>query len=200
MIITNNIILSSHYPIDSDLSYEVTGRINSLSTVSFDVTNIEENIGNNLDVFKVYIDYGDFTQERINVKYDANERYFKLPEKFYHTYTANVSTLSSLVEPRIVFYYRNGKQIKFFIDLYYTENNLIDMEPVLINSSLFTDQLSSNSIFNIVDNNGLFFNKIAPNKEFDVYEPVESIFNFDAVVREDGNFIGTEDNVIIEID
>lgn len=196
----NTVFLSSNYPSSGNLKYDQKIRISGDSPFNFNLQNIEYDVGNGLGIYKIFFEYGDLTNEYLNIEYDVTSSKFAPSSAISHLYTSNLSTLNSNFSGYAIFYYRNGYNITFNFNIFYTEKNIIEQNPILVNSSMFTTDLSANSIFGLINNDNVYFNKIVTSKEFDVYVPEENILSFNSLNAENGNFLILENESYFELD
>lgn len=200
MSFLNTVFLSSNYPSSGNLNYDQKIRVSGDSPFNFNLQNIEYDVGNGLGIYKIFFEYGDLTNEYLNIEYDISSSKFEPPSAVSHLYTSNLSTLNTNFSGNAIFYYRNGYNITFNFNIFYTEKNIIEQKPILVNSSMFVTGLSANSLFGLINDNDVFFNKIVTSKEFEVFVPEENILSFNSLNAENGNFLILENGSYIELD
>ena len=113
------------------------------------------------------VNYGDGTSETFESSLNENLTFSTPPSTFFHEYTNNNIVLSGQgFLGTVKFHYINGNTTTINLSTFYTADNLIEMQPIIVDSNTFFYNLSSNTSFNFLDHNSKFFTNINRVKQF----------------------------------
>ena len=164
----NTISLSSNYPNTGNLIFQENFRVDSSEPFIFDLTNIENNNGSNLTVSKIEANFGDGVREfyEPSLQLEDGSFVFKSLSSISHLYSSSLSSVNNNLSGNLIFSYKNGYTTTFRLGIKYIERNIIEDELKFVNSSLFTNKLSSNAVLNFINKDNNFYNLILNSKGF----------------------------------
>ncbi len=169
---TFKISLSASYPFTGDSNVTTTQflRLQGNSLVEFNTSGVAvtgQGDSTNLGIYKTVVNYGDGTSETFESSLNENLTFSTPPSTFFHEYTNNNIVLSGQgFLGTVKFHYINGNTTTINLSTFYTADNLIEMQPIIVDSNTFFYNLSSNTSFNFLDHNSKFFTNINRVKQF----------------------------------
>jgi hypothetical protein len=163
---SNSISLSSNYPTTQNLIFQENIRVDSESSFTFNLENIENNDSSNLTIFKIEANFGDGVRKFYNSSFNPTLGVFVPLSSISHLYSSSLSSIGNNLSGSLIFNYKNGNTTTFRLGIKYINKNILDSEIRFVNNTSFTNKLSSNSLYNIVDKDNNFYNLVSNNKGF----------------------------------